>query len=164
MNPLQPPDSHYLRAVEGWLDLGNHIEANEELEKIAPLNRAHPDVLLARWHIYAKAQKWDACVDLGKAMVELAPERVRSWIAHAKAYTAQQRYQEAYDVLLPALSKFPKEAGAHYHLARCACQLGKLSEAVEWIEKAFQYGGNELKLKALDDIELKPLWDKIGQL
>jgi hypothetical protein len=40
MNPLEPPDSIHLQAAQGWLDLGNPIEANEELEKIAPQNRA----------------------------------------------------------------------------------------------------------------------------
>ena len=35
MKSLQPPDSYYLRAAIGWLELGNHLEANEELEKIA---------------------------------------------------------------------------------------------------------------------------------
>jgi hypothetical protein len=34
MNLLEPPDSTHLQAAQGWLDLGNHIEANEELEEI----------------------------------------------------------------------------------------------------------------------------------
>ena len=51
--PLQPPDSMHLTAAQGWLELGNHEEAFEELEKIdAPL-RGHPDVLEVRWGIYA---------------------------------------------------------------------------------------------------------------
>jgi hypothetical protein len=29
-------------AAQGWLELGNHIEAIEELENIAPQLRAHP--------------------------------------------------------------------------------------------------------------------------
>jgi len=32
--PLSPPDSLHLDAAEGWLALGNDLEANEELEKI----------------------------------------------------------------------------------------------------------------------------------
>ena len=54
---MQPPNSHHLEAAQGWLELGNHEEANEELELIdAPL-RSHPDVLEARWGIYAKGQE-----------------------------------------------------------------------------------------------------------
>jgi hypothetical protein len=40
MNPLSPPDTHHLRAAEGWLELGNHLEANAELENIMPELRA----------------------------------------------------------------------------------------------------------------------------
>lgn len=36
MKPLEHPDLHHLRAAVGWLELGKHIEANEELEKITP--------------------------------------------------------------------------------------------------------------------------------
>jgi hypothetical protein len=48
MESLKPPDSHYLAAAQGWLELGNHFEANEELERITPAMRVHPDVLEIR--------------------------------------------------------------------------------------------------------------------
>ena len=48
----------HLTAAQGWLELGNHEEAFEELEQIdAPL-RGHPDVLEVRWDIYASIEKW----------------------------------------------------------------------------------------------------------
>ncbi len=51
MKPLEPPDNHHLRAALGWIGLGNFQEANEELEKITPQLRAHPDVLTIRYEI-----------------------------------------------------------------------------------------------------------------
>lgn len=45
MTPLEHPDVHHLRAAQGWLELGNHLEADKELERITPQLRAHPDVL-----------------------------------------------------------------------------------------------------------------------
>lgn len=63
MNPLQHPDTLHLQAAQGWLELGNHTEANEELEQITADLRVHPDVLAVRWQIYACAKKWDACLD-----------------------------------------------------------------------------------------------------
>jgi len=71
MKPLEPPDSMHLNAAEGWLELGNHPEANEELEKVTPSLRAHPDVLATRWHIYAHARNWGACVDIAAAIIQL---------------------------------------------------------------------------------------------
>ena len=44
----------HLEAAEGWVELGNHLEANEELERITAENRAHPAVLGVRWQIYTK--------------------------------------------------------------------------------------------------------------
>jgi hypothetical protein len=63
MDPLPLPDLHHLRAASGWLELGSHLEANEELERISPRLRVHPDVLQIRWQIYAKEKKWETCVD-----------------------------------------------------------------------------------------------------
>jgi hypothetical protein len=40
MAQLQPPDTQHLEAAQGWLDLGNHIEANEELKTIEAENCA----------------------------------------------------------------------------------------------------------------------------
>jgi hypothetical protein len=80
MKPLVPPDSVHLQAAQGWLDLGNHIEANEELERITPQLRVHPDVLQVRWRVYAKAEKWDACLLISEAIIQLAPDRASGWI------------------------------------------------------------------------------------
>jgi hypothetical protein len=72
---LQPPDNHHLQAAIGWLELGNHTEANEELKKITPQHRVHPDVLQVHLHIYVVAQKWDLCLDIANAIIELDPDR-----------------------------------------------------------------------------------------
>lgn len=56
MKALQPPDSHHIDAAPGWLDLGNHIEADAELDNIAASSRAHPDVLNVRWGMRAGVQ------------------------------------------------------------------------------------------------------------
>src|ERR1039458_8915528 len=62
MQNLELQDRRYLEAAEGWLGLGNFLEANEELECITPQMRAHPDVLCMRWNVYAQAKKWKMAV------------------------------------------------------------------------------------------------------
>ena len=57
MNNLPLPDRRHLDAAEGWLGLGDHLAANEELVQITPELRAHPDVLQVRLQIYWKAKK-----------------------------------------------------------------------------------------------------------
>jgi hypothetical protein len=68
INSLEPPDSHHLSAAIGWLELGNWQESNEELEKIAPTFRVHPDALEIRWLIYSRAKKWDMCLDIPEGL------------------------------------------------------------------------------------------------
>lgn len=42
LKDLPLPDRRHLEAAEGWFELGNHLEANEELENITPQLRALP--------------------------------------------------------------------------------------------------------------------------
>ena len=71
MKPLEPPDNLHLQAAQGWLEPGNAVEANEELERITPGLRVHPDVLELRWQVFAKAQHWDACLHVSEAIIQL---------------------------------------------------------------------------------------------
>ena len=82
---LEPPDRFHVVAAQGWLELGDHIAANDELEKVSARLRAHPDVLDVRWQIYARAEKWEACVDLAEAIIKLDTNRLDAWIHRSYA-------------------------------------------------------------------------------
>lgn len=163
MNPLEPPDSQHLDAAQGWLDLGNPIEANEELERIDARNRAHPNVLQVRWRIYAKLEKWDACLEIGNALTKMTPDRRFGWVHLAMTLRKLNRIAEARDVLLSALDKFDPNTTFPYFLACYCAQLGQITEARDWLEKAFTNAASEqdkkrVKLRALDDPDLEPIW------
>ncbi|EEF60658.1 hypothetical protein [Pedosphaera parvula] len=48
LKPLEAPDTHYLRAAQGWNELGNPVEACKELGQITPTQWAHPEVMEVR--------------------------------------------------------------------------------------------------------------------
>ena len=149
----------HLLAAQGWLDLGDGQSANDELDNITPTFRAHPDVLETRWEIYAADCNWIACVDIGKALTQLAPQRAVAWIHHAFALHEMKRTLEAFDVLSPVARRFPSEPTIPYNLACYTCQLGRRAEAEGWLTKAFALGNaKEIKLQAMDDPDLAPLW------
>ncbi len=161
----EPPDSHHYQAAMGWLELDNHLEANEELEQISPLNRAHPDVLELRWKVYQKAMRWEVCAELAGAMTLKAPADPRGLIYLAQTHYRQKQYQSAYDVLAPASLRFSDNWWVWYDLACYACLLGKYEEARACLDRAFSLDqGNEAKLKSLEDPDLKGLWGGIGSL
>ncbi len=164
MKPLAPPDSLHLQAAQGWLELGDHIEANEELEKITASLRAHPDVLKVRWEIYAAAKKWKATLDIAAALIQLDPDDPLGWVHRSYALHELKQTTEARDNLLHVVDKFPISATMRYNLACYECQLGRLEQAKEWLKKAFALGdARKMKLAALDDPDLQPLWKEIGK-
>lgn len=158
-------DQRHLQAAEGWIELGNHAEANEELENITPQLRAHPKVLKLRWQIYAAANNWEATLDIASAIIQIAPEDPFGWIHRSKSLYGLKRTVEARDNLLRVVDQFPRNAVMRYDLARYECQLGRLKEAERWLQKAFEIGdATKMKLAALDDRDLEPLWRNIGRL
>jgi hypothetical protein len=63
------------------------------------------------------------------------------------------------------LSNYENQANAASQLACFSCQLGDLNEASRWLERAFAVSGKaEIKIKALEERDLEPLWKKIGTL
>jgi hypothetical protein len=65
---------------------------------------------------------------------------------------------------LRVVDKFPKDATMRYNLACYESQLGRLTLAKPWLEKAFALGdARKMKLAALDDPDLQPLWKEIGK-
>ncbi len=164
VKPLEHPDSLHLQAAEGWLELGNHIEANEELENITHRLRVHPDVLELRWQIFARARQWDACLRVAGAILQLAPERASGWIMQSIALQRLSRVEEAFDTLHPVAEKFSDEPAVAYDLACYACRLGRTADAEKWLARVFESGdANRWRQLALDDANLEPLWDNIGE-
>jgi hypothetical protein len=66
---------------------------------------------------------------------------------------------------VPAAVLFPNEWIIRYNLACYACQLGNHQEAWKWLEIAFNLGdANQVKLMALDDPDLEPIWADISEI
>jgi predicted Zn-dependent protease len=165
IKPLEFEDQRHLEAAEGWVELGNHLEANEELEQITPKNRAHPAVLEIRWQIYAKAKKWDAALDLASALIQLVPELPLGWVHRSYCLHEMKKAEEARDNLLRVVEKFPEDPIMRYNLACYECQLGRLKQAKDWLEKACEVGDpKKIKSMALEDPDLRPFRSKIGEI
>jgi tetratricopeptide (TPR) repeat protein len=160
VKPLPPEEARHLLAAQGWLELGNYLEANEELEKIDARLRSHPHVLEERWRIYARAEKWEACLDIGEALVKLAPKDPIGWLFRSAAFHKLKRTIHARVGLLQAAKKFPKSWEVRYGLARYACLLGKPEEARAWLHQAFELGPRgKLRTVVLEDPDLGQIWE-----
>jgi tetratricopeptide (TPR) repeat protein len=167
MRTLEPPDTHYISAAIGWLELGNLAEAQAELAQISPAQQEHPDVLEVRWVVSAAQKHWEEGLQVAQALVRRAPKRSSGWLhqAYALRRVPAGSVQKAWDALLPAFDKFPKEATIPFNLSCYACQLRQLDAARDWLKRAVAVGGKDkIKQMALNDSDLEPLWDEIRQL
>lgn len=167
MLSLEPPDIFFLSAAIGWSELGDPAEAEAELARITSANQSHPDVLEVRWVMLAQAQRWEAALEIARALMQHAPLRSSSWLHHAYALRRAPGggLQQAWDALLPASEQFPTEPTIPYNLSCYACQLQQLEVARTWLRRALQLGAKDkMKTMALEDPDLQPLWGEIPEL
>lgn len=148
MDMLPILDQHYLRAAEGWLDLGNANEAEAELSRIDAGQRRHPDVLHMQWQIYRKAKNWPGCYQTAQALTETAPKDPRAWTSFAQTLYYTQRVQEAYDIAVAKITSFPTHWPLYYDAACYACLTGRLDQARQFLQLASAMG-NEAEVKQL---------------
>ena len=92
---LTHAELHLLQASEGFLDLGMIIEAFNELEEIAPLNRAHPAVLLMRSRIYLAGDKPEHAHAILSTYTQQLPDSPAGWFYLACAYSKRREAMEA---------------------------------------------------------------------
>jgi tetratricopeptide (TPR) repeat protein len=118
-----------------------------------------------RYGIYAKAGRWDGAVEIARTMARSLPDN--PWGPFHLAFSLHElkRTQEAYDVVRVVVDKFPEHDLMRYNLACYSCQLGNLKESLTWLEKAIDLAGKkDIRLMALEDPDLEPLWAKIGEI
>jgi len=162
MQPLGPPDIHHVYAVHGWLELGNSREARVELSRLSAGVRGHPEVLEAQWRICAADHEWEQALTVAAEMVAADPEDPTGWVDQSYALHELKRTEEARALLLPVALRFPDTSVIPYNLACYACQLGDLEDARRWLQRAATLRNRaELRRLALNDRDLKPLWNEI---
>ena len=158
--PLEPPDLQHWWAAVGFVELQMFQEANEELEKIDPFNRAAPEVLSVRLAIYRGLEKWELMQAIAKLLADFQPDDVQWTISLAYATRRANSIQAAKKILLNAESKFPKDAAIKYNLACYFCQTGDIKAAKNYLRNVFEIDLN-WRVAALEDEDLKPLWESL---
>jgi Flp pilus assembly protein TadD len=165
LEPFSPAEIHHLRAAEGWLGLGDWRSARQELEAITPELQGHPWVLHRKWDVACHAQNWPLALEVATEVTRLEPADMRGWLHVSYALHELKRTREARENAVSALPRFPEYAVLRYNLACYECQLGNMEQARKRLVEAFALpGGEELREGAVEDPDLRELWNEIPSL
>lgn len=165
MEPLNPPDSHCLRAAQGWLELGSIRSAAGEVARLSAAGKKHPEALAVRWELAECNHDWNEALAVATLAVELASDTPGPWIQRSYALHELKRTAEAFEKLRPVAERFPTVATIAYNLACYCCQLGRREEAHAWYGRA-RAAGEPARLRqlAMSDPDSAPMRDEIEKL
>lgn len=165
MSDLPHPDCLHYDAATGWLMLGDADSAWTELQKLAPEARQATTTLELEWGIHAERGDWAAAATAAQHLVERSPECTFGWVHRAYAARRQEGggLGRAWDLLQPALDRFPQDPTVAYNLACYAAQLGRIEDSWSLFQRVLAVAGNpaEYLCLALSDGDLEPLWPRI---
>lgn len=157
---LSTDDQKHLTTAQGYAELGMWLDANAELEEIDPEVRHVPEVLEVRVLIYRALEKWELMQTVSKQLALYDPEQPQWKVSWAFATRRADSIEQARIILVNAIERMPNVAIFHYNLACYICQFGDLEKARTSLHTAFKIKPG-MRVMALDDEDLKPLWDEI---
>ncbi|HSU53064.1 MAG TPA: tetratricopeptide repeat protein [Candidatus Dormibacteraeota bacterium] len=162
---LSIQDRRHIEASEGWLGLGNWTEANHELDHVTAALRDHPDVLRLRFEVCTAAKNFELATEIASALCKQRPGDPEPCLLLGRALHGKQTTEVAVNFLTEAAKEFPNDHRIPLDLARYHCALNDVVRAAAWLKRAIEISDTkEVKLAALDDPLLLPLWDQIGQV
>lgn len=91
----------------------------------------------------------------------MEPQQAQWWIHLAYGTRRADSLERARDILMRAEKHHPEEPIIKFNLACYACQLGKIEDARGYLEQATRRA-KSLRLLALSDPDLEPLWDSLA--
>lgn len=148
----------------GYIELGLLNEAATELELIAFEERLSASVLSAKLALYMAAEQWDMVETVAKPLASSPVSNAEVWIQWAYAVRRLRGVSEAREILLKAEPAHGKTCAIlHFNLACYECLLGNLEGSRQRLRTACEMD-KQCKQMALDEPDLKALWDRIETL
>ena len=158
MKQLDPENERMLVAAQGYLELGLPLEANNEIENMSAEVRHLPAVLEVRVQIYRALEKWELMQTVAKQLALHDPDEPQFTIWWAYATRRADSLDAARLILVNAVERLPEVPIFLFNLACYESQLGDIERAKKHLGHAIELRG-DLRLRALKDEDLRPLWD-----
>jgi Flp pilus assembly protein TadD len=153
----------HVLASSGYLELGMLDDAALALEEIEPKDKTRTEVLGARVVLYLAAKKWDMAAAVASHLIKVEPKNEAWWINLAYSVRRSEGVEQAEAILLRARAIHPRVAMIAFNLACYASVSGRMEDAKERLRNAIELD-KDVRILALDDEDLRSLWDWIAGL
>jgi len=155
---MSPESLQKIQAAHGFFELGMWQASWDELETMGPEDRAELPVAVLRVEILKAMKRWESAAILAESLIEKGAKIGGLYLSAAYAIRRARSLPEAKAMLLKGEPFLQDEALWWYNLACYDCQLGDLEAAKARLARAFEID-RDYRLRALEDEDLKPLWD-----
>jgi predicted Zn-dependent protease len=152
----------HIQRGDGFLDLKMIDRAREELEQVGKFDRRCDAYIEAALRLAMADSRWNDAAQFARTLIDRRPNEPAFLVQLAYAVRRGESIEAARDILLDAGKRFPKVAVIPFNLACYECQLGHADAAMSFLQKAFKLDAS-CREQALEDDDLKPIWDKLGQ-
>lgn len=137
-------------------------DAALELQQLSPGLENHRDVLVTKVYVSQGLKDWGVLRVAALKLMAEEPGNAQWPISLAYATRRCESIHAARAILMIALENHPDECIIPYNLACYDCQLGNMDSAMMYLERAIQMSSH-VKAMALDDEDLKALWDRLKE-
>jgi tetratricopeptide (TPR) repeat protein len=141
-------------AVQGYVELGLLIDAQEELDSI---DQDLDVVGMLRCDLFSRQSMWQEMSELAERFARRSPENSQWWISWAYAVRRLESVEAAREILVEARKSHPEEAIIIYNLACYASVSENYEEARELLKQAPDLDA-VCKEMAMKDDDLEPLF------
>ncbi len=167
MGKLSQRDLNIVRAVDGWLRLGDAAEAERELTGLPAESVDEPPVLQARWRLACLKEQWEKCESIARRLTALEPGARFGWLHLADAYLRMGQPERAFLTLREVLERFDPNPTLPFHMARYASAMGDAEEGFRWFRVAMRLAEKmadpqALLRRARADELLAPIRDRLS--
>jgi tetratricopeptide (TPR) repeat protein len=145
-----------IMAAQGYLELGMHSDARDELSGLPEGSFDRADVVEITLLCLMGDQRWEEGLGLAQRLCELAPKEPGGYIHAAFCLHELGRTSEAMELLRAGPKTLRTKAVYYYNLGCYEARLGHKDEAVKLLLQSFEMDGS-LRSIARKDPDLDPV-------
>ena len=155
--PLSDTDQLHLNTAAGFLQIGEPVDAWNELEEIAPQARAQTEVIVVRLAVCRALKMWELAEEISRTLIRREPGNVMHVVALAEVMGKREGPVAAAAVYEFAIERFPDFAPLRVSLAVELVKAGQIEDAKRVVKMACELDP-DLRLLVLDHPGLSVIW------